>query len=327
MKLHQLRYAWEVSRHDLNISATAQTLFTSQPGISKQIRLLEAELGVEIFARRGKHLTHVTPVGERILEMAGETLAQVNNIRRLAEEFREEESGLLTLATTHTQARYALLPTMRRFRAAHPGVALEMHQGSPSQLGSLAGEGQVDFVIATEALEHFKGLIMLPCYRWYRDIIVPVGHPLASLSEDRPLTLADVAAWPIATYVFGFTGRSVLDRAFNEGGLKPKLAFTATDTDVIKTYVRQGFGVGIIASMAFDPAVDQGLVTVDASHLFSSSVTHIGIRPGTFLRTFMYNFIEWFAPHLKRDLVDEARRCSTPAARRKLFDGISLPVR
>ena len=324
VKLQQLRYIWEVSQHGLNVSATAQALYTSQPGISKQIRLLEDELGVEIFTRSGKHLTRITPVGETIIDVAGEILRQAESIKQIAEEYSNERHGALSIATTHTQARYALPRVITRFRDAYPGVTLQMNQGSPSQLAELAMEGDVDFVIATEGLHLFKDLVMMPCYRWYRDIVVPEGHPLA---ERETLTLAEVAAEPIVTYVFGFTGRSMLDKAFTAEGLTPNVAFTATDTDVIKTYVRLGVGVGIIASMAFDPAVDGDLVALDGSHLFEPSVTHIGFRRGTFLRRFMYDFIALFAPHLDRQLVDDAVRCPTQAARERLFEEISLPVR
>ncbi len=324
MKLQQLRYIWEVARHDLNVSATAESLFTSQPGVSKQIRALEDELGVEIFARSGKHLTRITPVGQTIVEVAGRILRQADSIKQIAEEYSDERQGELAIATTHTQARYALPPVIARFREAYPGVNLQMNQGSPSQLAELATDGDVDFVIATEGLHLFRDLIMMPCYRWYRDIVVPRGHPLTGKSS---LTLADVAAEPIVTYVFGFTGRSMLDKAFTAEGLTPNVAFTATDTDVIKTYVRLGIGIGIIASMAFDPRVDDDLVTLDGSHLFEPSVTHIGFRRGTFLRKFMYDFIAWFAPHLDRRIVDEAVRCPTQAARERLFADIPLPVR
>lgn len=324
MKLQQLRYIWEVAHHDLNVSATAQSLFTSQPGVSKQIRLLEDELGVEVFARSGKHLSRITPVGETIIEVAGEILRQAESIKQIAQEYSDEKQGALSIATTHTQARYALPRVIGRFRDAYPGVTLQMNQGSPSQLAELAAEGDVDFVIATEGLHLFKDLIMMPCYRWYRDIVVPRGH---SLLEKDGLTLADVAAEPIVTYVFGFTGRSMLDKAFMAEGLTPNVVFTATDTDVIKTYVRQHIGVGIIASMAFDPAADSDLAALDGSHLFEPSVTHIGFRRGTFLRKFMYDFIAWFAPHLDRRTVDEAVRCPTQAARERLFTAMPLPVR
>ena len=328
MKLQQLRYIWEVAHHDLNVSATAQSLFTSQPGISKQIRLLEDELGVEIFARSGKHLTHVTSVGESIIEMAGGILREVESIKQVAQEYSNEKQGSLSIATTHTQARYALPPMISEFRRNYPDVALHMNQGSPTQIAELAATGEVDFAIATEGLELFGDLVMMPCYRWNRSVVVPAGHPLiAKAAASGALRLQDLADEPIVTYVFGFTGRSRLDDAFAAEGLSPHVVFTATDTDVIKTYVRLGFGVGIIAAMALDPEQDNDLVGLEASHLFESSVTHIGFRKGTFLRRYMYNFIERFAPHLGQELVDQAIACTTSAERTRLFDNVKLPVR
>lgn len=322
MKLQQLRYIWEVAHHDLNVSATAQALYTSQPGISKQIRLLEDEMGVEVFARSGKHLTHVTPAGEVIIEMAGEILRKVDNIKRVAQEFSNETKGSLAVATTHTQARYALPPVITRFREQYPDVALHMKQGTPVQIAELAAQGQADFAIATEALEHFTDLVMMPCYRWNRCIVVPKDHPLAS--NPRP-SLEEVALHPIVTYVFGFTGRSKLDDAFSARSLTPRVVFTATDADVIKTYVRLGFGIGIVAAMAVDPKVDSDLVAIPASHLFEHSVTHIGFRKGTFMRRFMFDFLELFAPHLTRELVEEVMARPNRSEREALFEGIELP--
>ncbi len=323
MKLQQLRYIWEVAHHDLNVSATAQSLYTSQPGISKQIRLLEDELGVEIFARSGKHLTHVTPAGEAILKAAEEVLFKVKSIRQVAEEYADEKKGSLSIATTHTQARYALPPTIKAFIEQYPNVSLHMHQGTPMQISEMAADGTVDFAIATEAMELFSNLIMMPCYRWNRCIIVPRGHLLTRLPE---LTLEDVAAQPIVTYVFGFTGRSKLDDAFTAKGLSPRVVFTATDADVIKTYVRLGLGIGIIAAMAYDETTDNDLVALDASHLFASSVTQIGCRRDTFLRGYMYAFIENFAPHLSRDLVTAAFGCQSKPELVDLFAHLELPV-
>jgi LysR family cys regulon transcriptional activator len=323
MKLQQLRYIWEVARHDLNVSATAQSLFTSQPGISKQIRLLEDELGVEIFERSGKHLTRVTPAGQAILQKAGEILRTAEAIKQAAQEFRNDQKGTLSIATTHTQARYALPPTIKAFMERYPEVSLHMHQGTPVQIAEMAAEGTVDFAIATEAMELFSDLVMMPCYRWNRCVIVPAGHPLASV---RKLSLEDVAAYPIVTYVFGFTGRSRLDEAFQEKGLTPRVVFTATDADVIKTYVKLGLGIGIIARMAVDDAVDEGLVVLDASRLFRPSVTRIGFRRGTFLRGYMYEFIELFAPHLARRVVDEAWQRHTRAELDEMFAGFELPT-
>ena len=323
MKLQQLRYIWEVAHHDLNVSATAQSLFTSQPGISKQIRLLEDELGVEVFARSGKHLTRVTPAGEAILKTAGEILRKVETIKQVAQEFSDEKRGSLSIATTHTQARYALPPSIEMFIDKYPEVALHMHQGTPMQISELAADGTVDFAIATEALELFSDLLMMPCYRWNRCIVVPKNHPLAQLGE---LTLEDVASYPIVTYVFGFTGRSKLDDAFFDHGLSPKVVFTAADADVIKTYVRLGLGIGIVAKMAFDETTDTDLVALDASHLFSASITKIGFRRGTFLRGYMYDFIKMFAPHLTKELVEKAYLCTSKIELEELFENIELPV-
>jgi LysR family cys regulon transcriptional activator len=323
MKLQQLRYIWEVAHHDLNVSATAQSLYTSQPGISKQIRLLEDELGVEVFSRSGKHLTRITPAGEAILKTAGEILRKAESIKQVAQEFSNEKKGSLALATTHTQARYALPGVIQNFIESYPDVSLHMHQGTPMQISEMAADGTVDFAIATEALELFSDLIMMPCYRWNRSIIVPKDHPLCQVSE---LTLEDVAEHPIVTYVFGFTGRSKLDEAFIEKGLAPKVVFTAADADVIKTYVRLGLGVGIVASMAYDKELDSDLVSLDASHLFHSSITKIGFRRGTFLRGYMYEFIQQFAPHLTKDVVSQALSCHSKAELEELFSHIELPV-
>jgi LysR family cys regulon transcriptional activator len=322
MKLQQLRYIWEVARHDLNVSATAQSLYTSQPGISKQIRLLEDELGVEVFARSGKHLTRVTPAGEAILEVAGDILRKVESIKQVAQEFSDEKMGSLDLATTHTQARYALPVTIHSFMKNYPDVSLHMHQGTPMQIAEMAADGSVDFAIATEAMSHFNDLIMMPCYRWNRSVVVPKDHPLAQVSK---LTLQDVAKCPIVTYVFGFTGRSKLDDAFKQEGLEPKVVFTAVDSDVIKTYVRLGLGVGIIATMAFDEKLDSDLVALDASHLFEFSTTKIGFRKGTFLRGYMYDFIQQFAPHLTPEVVRQVQSCSSRAEIEEIFAGQELP--
>jgi LysR family cys regulon transcriptional activator len=322
MKLQQLRYIWEVSRHDLNVSATAQSLYTSQPGISKQIRLLEDELGVEVFARSGKHLTRVTPAGEAILEVAGQILQKVEGIKQVAQEFSDENKGSLAVATTNTQARYALPKTITEFIKSYPDVSLHMHQGTPMQISEMAADGTVDFAIATEAMTHFSDLIMMPCYRWNRSVIVPKDHPLTQVSK---LTLKDIADYPIVTYVFGFTGRSKLDDAFAQEGLEPKVVFTAVDSDVIKAYVRLNLGVGIVATMAYEPEVDKDLVVLDASHLFEPSTTKIGFRKGTFLRGYMYEFIHLFAPHLTKDVIKQVLECGSRAEIDEIFAHQELP--
>ena len=293
MKLQQLRYIWEVSRHDLNVSATAQSLYT-----------------------------RVTTAGAEVLEIAGQILGKVESIKQLAQEYSSPNKGSLSIATTHTQARYALPDVIGSFIERYPDVSLHMNQGTPVQISEMAADGDVDFAIATEALDLFNNLLMMPCYRWNRCILVPKDHPLCQVSE---LTLEDVAEHPLVTYVFGFTGRSKLDEAFRQKGLDPKVVFTATDADVIKTYVRLGLGIGIVAHMAYDPVQDSDLVALEAKHLFQSSVTSIGFRRGTYLRTFMYDFIEHFAPHLDRDVVDKACGISAKEDLDNFFAGFELP--
>ena len=303
MKLRQLVYINEVAKRRLNITAAADALHTSQPGVSKQIRLLEEELGVLVFERNGKHLDRITPAGARILETTRRILSEVENITRTASEFADADRGSLCVATTHTQARYALPPVVDAFRREYPEVSLHLNQGAPPQIAGWAAAGDADFAIATEALEHFDELVMLPCYHWNRCVLVPRDHPLA----DTPrLELAKLAEQPIVTYTFGFTGRSHLDAAFEAEGRTPNVVLTAVDADVIKTYVRLGLGVGVIANMAYDPVADADLVRLDASHLFAASTTHIGFRHNLFLRGYMRRFIEIFAPHLTSATIDEA---------------------
>jgi len=325
VKLRQLTYIHEVAKRGLNVTAAAEALFTSQPGVSKQIRLLEEELGVDIFVRNGKHLSEITPAGKRILEYAGRLLAEADNIRNIAEEFRDTDRGDLSIATTHTQARYALPRVIQRFKGRYPKVSLHLHQGSPEQIARTAAEGKADFAIATEALEHFEELVMLPCYHWNRCILVKPDHPLASRQR---LSLEEISQYPIITYTFGFTGRSKLDQAFAAHGLKADVVLTAVDSDVIKTYVRLGLGVGILADLAYDPKIDSDLVSLRADHLFEPSTTHIGFRRGMFLRGYMYDFIQEFAPHLTRELVDEVADIADVEERmfrtRKLIEAMQM---
>lgn len=323
MKLQQLRYICEVARRNLNVSLTARDIYTSQPGISKQIRLLEEELGLKIFQRNGKRLTEITPAGRAVIDVAGNILEQADKLKQLAMEHTDENRGSLSIATTHTQARYVLPPIIRRFRDKYPEVVLHMHQGTPMQISELAAAGTVQFAIATEALELFDDLIMMPCYNWNRSVIAPAGHPLTRLHR---LELSDIADYPIVTYVFGFTGRSQLDQAFDRAGLKPQVVFTAADADVIKTYVRLGMGVGIVATMAYDPDLDSDLVSIDASHLFEHSVTRLGFRRGILLRGYMYDFIELFAPHLTREVTQRAAATDGKAELEQVFRTMNLPA-
>ena len=269
------------------------------------------------------NLDTIASAGEVILATAGEILRKVESIKSVAQEFSNERKGSLSLATTHTQARYALPDTIRTFIQRYPEVSLHMHQGTPMQISEMAADGTVEFAIATEALELFSDLIMMPCYRWNRCILVPKDHPLTQVSN---LSLKDVAEHPIVTYVFGFTGRSRLDEAFMEHGLVPRVVFTAADADVIKTYVRLGLGIGIVAQMAYDEEGDSDLVALDAAGLFAPSITKIGCRRGTFLRGYMYEFIELFAPHLTRDVVDEAFSRHSKSELDELFGHIELPT-
>lgn len=324
MKLQQLRYIVEVLNNNLNVSATAESLFTSQPGISKQVRMLEDELGVQIFGRSGKHLTHVTEAGKEVIHISQQILAKVESIKAVAREHTLPDQGKLNIATTHTQARYALPDVIQGFMTKFPDVSLHMHQGTPSQISDLAAKGEADFAIATEALHLYNDLVMLPCYHWNRSIIVNKDHPL---SKKTSITIEDIAHYSLVTYVFGFTGRSELDEAFSRAGLQPKIVFTATDADVIKTYVRLGVGIGVIASMAIDEAIDDDLVKIDASHLFHYSTTKIGFRKGTFLRSYMYDFIERFAPHLTKSIVEQAMMLKNNDEVEKMFKGLTLPVK
>jgi LysR family cys regulon transcriptional activator len=303
MKLQQLRYICEVARQGLNLSVAAEKLFTSQPGVSKQVRLLEDELGVEIFVRHGKRIVEITPPGRDIIRVAERMLRDATNLKNVAQEFTSEQNGSLTVATTHTQARYALPPVVKRFMEAYPGVRLSLRQGSPMQIAEMASSGEADLAIATEAIELFSELVMLPCYQWNRCVVVPPRHPLLKVT---PLTLEAIARYPIITYDFAFTGRSKINQAFEARGITPNVSLTAIDADVIKTYVELGLGVGIVAYMAFDPERDRQLHAIDASHLFESSTTHMGIRKNTYLRGYTYAFIEMFASHLTRIAVDDA---------------------
>jgi LysR family cys regulon transcriptional activator len=305
VKLQQLRYLREIVRSGLSISEAAKALHTSQPGVSKQIQMLEEDLGVRIFERHGKRIVGVTAPGKAVLVIAERLLAETENLKRVGEEFSNESTGRFTIATTHTQARYVLPPMIKRFMALYPGVQLNLHQGNPTQVAKQAASGEADLAIATEAVEHFQELVLLPCYQWNRSVVVPPDH---ALLKEEPLTIETIARYPLVTYDFSFTGRTQMNKAFERRGLTPNVVLTAIDADVIKTYVEIGLGVGIIASMAFDPKRDANLRAIDVSHLFESSTTRIGLRRGAYLRRYVYDFIELFAPNLTRETVDAAMR-------------------
>jgi LysR family cys regulon transcriptional activator len=303
MKLQQLRYLCEVANQGLNLSKAAEMLHTSQPGISKQIRLLETELEVDVFVRNGKRVVNLTPPGRAILEIAERMLRDARNLKKIGQDYANEATGSLTIATTHTQARYALPPAIKHFTARYPKVKLILRQGSPTQISELVTSGDADIAIATEAIELFDELVMLPCYQWNRCVIVGPRHPLLKLDE---LTLEAIAEYPIVTYDFAFTGRSKINQAFDAKRLVPNVVLTALDADVIKTYVELGLGIGILAQMAFEPKRDKHLRSIDASHLFTPSTTRIGISRNSYLRGYVYDFIEIFAPHLSHAVVKAA---------------------
>ncbi len=316
MKLRQIQYLCTVARHGFNVSAAAKALYTSQPGISKQIRLLEEELGAPIFERAGRQLTRLTEFGRDILPYLERIQNGADNVRRMAAELTSPEVGSLSIATTHTQARYSLPGVIMAFRARYPEVRLNLHQGTPDQIAALAVEGKVDIAIATEGLEHFDELVLLPCYLWNRAVVVPRGHPLEK--TPRP-TLEDLAAYPLVTYVFSFTDQSKMTEVFSRQRLEPDLVLTATDAEVIKTYVRNGLGIGLIARMAYESERDADLVCLDVRHLFQDEVTSIGLRRGLILREPMYDFIHRFAPHLDRTAVDAVLLAHDPHKERQLF--------
>ncbi len=304
MNLQQLRYIQEVARRGLNVSDAAEAMFTSQPGVSKQIRLLEAELGIEIFARHGKRLVAITEPGRAVLGIAERMLRDMENLQQVGEEFANEAVGSLSIATTHTQARYALPRVVREFNQRYPQVKLSLHQGNPRQVCEMVLEGNADIAIATEAISDYDDLVMLPCYQWNRCIVATPRHPIL---QEQPLTLEAIARYPLITYDDAFTGRSLINKAFLGRGLKPNVVLTAIDSDVIKTYVAMDLGIGILARMAYEAEEDRKLGMVDASHLFESSTTRIGIRRNAWLRGFVYTFIELFVPALRREIVEAAR--------------------
>ncbi len=323
MKLHQLRYLAAIAQSGLNITAAAQKLHTSQPGVSKQIKLLEDELGFQIFLREGRTLTRITPAGQEVIDRALEVLQQVQSIRALSTELRDEGRGSLSIGTTHTQARYVLPAVIQAFRARYPNVRLNLHQGTSEQIAEMVAQDRIDCVIATGSEQRFAALTLLPCYRWSRVVIVPRAHPLARLER---LTLRALAAHPLITYTFSFSGSSSLNEAFAQAGYTPNVAITAQDADVIVTYVRLGLGVGIVAPMAVAEGADD-LAVLEAAHLLPAHTTWIGFRRGALLRRYMYEFAQLLAPHLERRLIERAHRAASPAEAAALFADLPLPQR
>jgi LysR family cys regulon transcriptional activator len=324
MNFHQLQYAVAISRHGLSVTQAAAALGTSQPAISRALKALERELGFDLFVREGRAFSRVTPQGARVLEYAARALAEIESLQAVAADLTQDNRGTLSIATTHTQARYVLPPVVRAFRDKYPDVELHLHQGTSEQIAEMVAADRVQLAIATGSDGLFPNLMLLPVYRWTRQVIVPKSHPLARAGK---LTIRDLASYPLISYVFSFTGSSSLHTVFAREGLVPKLAITARDADVIKTYVRLGLGVGIIASVAIEPTVDADLAVVDASHLFPIHTTWVGFRRGTLLRNFAYDFIQLFGPHLTRRVIDRSLEARSPQAETELFRKILLPVR
>lgn len=323
MKLAQLRYLVAIVEAGFSISAAAARLHISQPGVSRQLKLLEDELGLELFVRDGRNLSRLTPEGQRVFERAQRVLRETQAIKSMSLDARDPDRGSISIATTHTQARYVLPPVVETFRRRYPKVRLHLQQGTSEQIAEMLNSGQVDIAIATGARERFPHCILLPCYEWHRRVIVPREHALA---RSKSLTLAKLAPHPLVTYVFNMTGPASLPEAFIAAGLEPDIALTARDADVIKTYVRLGLGVGIVAAMALDPLADADLVSFDASHLFPRHLTWVGFRRGSFLRRYTLDFIQGLAPHLDRHRVQKAERAASQEDVDALFTDVRLPL-
>ena len=305
MTLQQIRYLCEVARRGLSVSDAAAALHTSQPGISKQILALEEELGVQVFVRRGKRLVEITPAGKRLVELGEKVLADAGNLKRAALDLQDEAVGEMVIATTHTQARYVLPKVIPVFLKRFPKVSLFIHQGNPMQVAAEVASGRADLGIATEYLDGVPELVTLPLYAWNRVVVAQKGHPIL---DKRKLTLADIAAYPLVSYDISMTGRGAVNQAFAAQGLSPTFVLSAMDSDVIKTYVELGIGIGLLAEMAYDPKQDAKLGAISAKHLFTESVTKIALKRNAFLRGYTYELIELLAPGLTQRVVDEALR-------------------
>jgi LysR family transcriptional regulator, cys regulon transcriptional activator len=303
MNLHQLRFIREAVRQNFNLTEAAKALFTSQPGVSKAIIEMEEELGVDIFTRHGKRIRGLTEPGRVVLRSVELIMKEVDSLKQIGKEFSAQDSGSLRIATTHTQARYALPKVVQAFMQKYPKVRLSLLQGNPKQIAEMILKDQADIAIATEAIADVDGLLALPCYQWEHVVIATPGHPLLKHKE---LTLEDIAEFPLITYDTAFAGRSKIDLAFAVRNLKPDVLLEAIDADVIKTYVELGMGVGIIAGVAFDAERDRNLRAIGVGHLFGRNVSHMAVKQGAYLRSYVYTFIELLSPVLTRKMVDKA---------------------
>ncbi|RZI41210.1 CysB family HTH-type transcriptional regulator [Herbaspirillum sp. HC18] len=302
MNLHQLRFVREAVRQNFNLTEAAKALYTSQPGVSKAIIELEEELGVDIFTRHGKRIRGLTEPGRAVLRSVELIMQEIDGLKRIGKEFAAQDSGSFTIATTHTQARYALPKVVQAFTQKYPKVRLSLLQGNPKQIAEMVLKDQADLAIATEAIANADGLISLPCYQWEHVVVVPHDHPLL---KSKTLTLEEIATYPLITYDSAFAGRAKIDHAFEIRSLKPDILLEAIDADVIKTYVELGMGVGIIAGMAFDAERDKGLEAISVGHLFGTNVSRVALKQGAYLRSYVYSFIELLTPTLNRKLVEQ----------------------
>ncbi len=300
MKLQQMRCIFEVVKNNFSISKAADALHTSQPGVSKQIQLFEVEIGLHIFLRHGKRLIGLTEPGQHVYQRISEVIREVKTIKQVSAEFSHSNIGELTIATTHTQARYKLPNVVQAFMVNYPEVKLNIHQGNPNQVTDQVIKGEADIGIATESISKNEKLFCIPCYTWNRCLVMSAKHPLV---KEKFISLTKLATYPIITYDYAFTGSTIVSKVFHDAGLTPNIVLTAIDADVIKTYVNLGLGIGLIAQMAYDSKRDVGLVSVDVSHLFPTSTTYLGIRRDAFLRGFMYDFIEMFTPQYTKQTI------------------------
>ena len=308
MNFNQLRFVRETVRRNFNLTLAAEALHTSQPGVSKAIIEFEEELGFPIFVRHGRRLTSLTEPGRAVLPIIERLLLEAENLRRTGQDFAKQEQGDLTIATTHTQARYTLPRVVQAFRAAHPLVHLSLLQGSPRQLAEMVLRDEADIAIATEAIADVDGLVSLPCFAWKHVAVVPVDHPLLARAKGKPLSLELLASYPLVTYDAAFAGRTRIDDAFALRKLAPDIVLSAIDADVIKTYVEAGLGVGIVADIAYDAGRDPALVAIPAGHLFGSQVTHLAIKKGATLRAYVHHFIGLVAPEVDAAMIDRLVR-------------------
>lgn len=323
MNINQLKSFVEVVKNNFNITNAAEKLYTSQPTISKQLKILEDELSVSLFVRKNNNLLALSPMGKEVHKIACDILGQVDRIKSIVAEEDRNKKVDLHIATTHTQIRYSLPNVIDHFRRYYPNISLHFHQGAPAQLAEMVKNGDVDFAIATESMHLYEDLITLPCYRWTRSLLVPYDHPLALLKDDEQVTIEQMAEYPLITYVFGFTRGSKLDKVFYKNNLKPNVALTATDTEIIKYYVKRHLGIGVIAAASYDETEDGGaLKCINIDHLVQPSYTHICVSKHTHMKDYMHEFISLYAPHIDRNIIQMPEQWETQWHSKEVYQGL-----